>query len=161
MTDPFSNAKRIVRFHRSEGAVFSNPWEWDDLTLATQGSVDKLFYLTTITERFDGPLSVSIFCPGYDGAFADDAIHLLRKCYPKVTSFIALANLSITKSDQRKRDVSPGLSCRAASRPSLHDRMARARMWRVHSRTQSFHINRKWRSGILIFWSCFSLILWY
>ena len=76
--------KRIVRFHRSEGAVFKTAWEWNDLTLATQGSVDKLSYLTDIADRFDGPLSVSIFCPGYDAAYADDAIHMMRKCFPKV-----------------------------------------------------------------------------
>lgn len=84
-TYDYSGEYRIVRFHRSEGAVFKNSWEWNDVTLATQGSLDKLSYLTGIADRFDGPLSVSIFCPGYDAAYADDAIHMLRKCYPKIS----------------------------------------------------------------------------
>ena len=41
-----------------------------------------------MSERWDGPMSVSLFAPGLDASFADDAIDGLRLCWPVLREFM-------------------------------------------------------------------------
>jgi len=75
-TYDYSGEYRIIRFYRSEG--FQSDWEWNDVTLATQGSLNRLHFLPEILKRWNGPISIAVFTPGFDAAFADAAIAKLR-----------------------------------------------------------------------------------
>ena len=41
-----------------------------------------------MSDKWDGPMSVSIFAPGLDASFADDAIDGLRLCWPVLREFM-------------------------------------------------------------------------
>ena len=51
-TYDYSGEYRIIRFFRSEGLAAD--WAWNDLTLATQGSLNRLSYLKELVRRFQG-----------------------------------------------------------------------------------------------------------
>lgn len=42
-----------------------------------------------MSDKWDGPMSVSIFAPGLDASFADDAIDGLRLCWPVLREFMS------------------------------------------------------------------------
>ncbi|KAG7170468.1 Beta-1-4-glucuronyltransferase 1-like 3, partial [Homarus americanus] len=64
--------------------------EWDVVTaesrvcLATQASVEHLFWVAWQAETWTGPMSVSIFVPGSDYAVAAAMVSYLRRCFPSV-----------------------------------------------------------------------------
>lgn len=78
-----TGAYLIRRFFKSEGYQL-DAIEPRDVTLVTQCSVDYLHYIIDLVEAWDGPLSVAIFAPGDDAAFAEDVIDGLRLCWPKL-----------------------------------------------------------------------------
>lgn len=73
----------IRRFFKSEGYQL-NSIEPRDITLATHCSVDYLHHIIDLIEVWDGPLTIGIFTPGEDAAFAEDVIDGLRLCWPKL-----------------------------------------------------------------------------
>lgn len=73
----------IQRFFKSEGFPI-NSMDPADITLVTHCSVDRLHHMIDIIDTWDGPMSVSIYAPGDDAAFAEDAIDGLRLCWPKL-----------------------------------------------------------------------------
>lgn len=64
--------------------------EWDTVTaesrvcLATQTSVERLFWVAWQAEAWSGPMSVSIFVPGSEYAVAAAMVSYLRRCFPNV-----------------------------------------------------------------------------
>ena len=60
-----------------------------DVTFVTHCTIDKLHHLMEMSDKWDGPMSVSIFAPGLDASFADDAIDGLRLCWPVLREFMS------------------------------------------------------------------------
>lgn len=63
--------------------------QWSTLTdqnvcLATQTSVDLLFWLITVAHHWHGPISVSVFVPDHDYYIAIHYIHHVRRCFPVI-----------------------------------------------------------------------------
>ena len=63
--------------------------EWDQqstshVCLATQTSVDRLFWLSWQAEAWSGALSVAVYAPGSDLGPAVAMINYLRKCFPGI-----------------------------------------------------------------------------
>lgn len=57
--------------------------------MATQGSLNRLYYLTEIIKRWQGPISIAIFAPGFDAAFTDAAILKLRNCNEDIRKWVS------------------------------------------------------------------------
>ena len=77
----------VNRFYKSEGFCI-NGIDPKDVTLALHGSVDKLYGLIDYEKVWDGPISLSVFAPGLDASFADDAIDGLRLCWPTLRTSV-------------------------------------------------------------------------
>ena len=54
------------------------------ISLATQTSVDRLFWLAWQAEAWSGPLSVAVWAPGSDLGVAIAMINYLRRCFPGI-----------------------------------------------------------------------------
>jgi len=76
----------IHRFYKAEG--FGSHMKAKDITLVSHVTIDKMHLLMEMSERWDGPMSVSLFAPGLDASFADDAIDGLRLCWPVLREFM-------------------------------------------------------------------------
>ena len=61
-TYDYSGEYRIVRFYKTDEKNFGEDWDWNDLTLVSQGTVSDLARLPRLVESFSGPISFSIFC---------------------------------------------------------------------------------------------------
>lgn len=83
-----SGRYRIHRFYKSEGFSI-NSIENKDVTLATHCTVDRLHHVIGLAESWGGPMSISIFAPGHDTAFAEDAIDGLRLCWPQLRKLVS------------------------------------------------------------------------
>ena len=70
----------VHRFYKGEG--FSLDMEARDVTLAVHTTADHLAELVELATIWNGPMSISIFAPGADAAFTDDAIDGMRLCWP-------------------------------------------------------------------------------
>lgn len=81
-----SKKHKIHRFYKAEG--FGTQMVSKDVTFVTHCTIDKLHNLMEMSERWDGPMSVSVFAPGLDASFADDAIDGLRLCWPVLREFM-------------------------------------------------------------------------
>ncbi|XP_069955533.1 beta-1,4-glucuronyltransferase 1 isoform X2 [Cherax quadricarinatus] len=63
---------------------------WDVITaefhvcLATQASVERLFWVAWQAETWTGPMSVAVFVPGSEYAVAAAMVSYLRRCFPNV-----------------------------------------------------------------------------
>ena len=79
-TYDYSGEYRIVRFYKTDERNFGEDWDWNDLTLVSQGTVSTLAGLPRIVEFFSGPISFSVFCPGIDASVASAAIEKLKEC---------------------------------------------------------------------------------
>ena len=77
---------KIHRFYKAEG--FGTKMVSKDVTFVTHCTIDKLHHLMEMSEKWDGPMSVSVFAPGLDASFADDAIDGLRLCWPVLREFM-------------------------------------------------------------------------
>lgn len=53
-----------------------------DVTLAVHTTADHLADLVELATSWQGPMSITIFAPGADSAFTDDAIDGMRLCWP-------------------------------------------------------------------------------
>lgn len=67
-------------FYKSEGFGIENI-DTSEVTLGLHGTVDVLFNLIDIADKWSGPISIAIFAPGLDSSFYDDAIDGLRMCW--------------------------------------------------------------------------------
>lgn len=70
----------VHRFYKGEG--FSLDMEARDVTLSVHTTADHLADLVELATTWQGPMSISIFAPGSDAAFTDDAIDGMRLCWP-------------------------------------------------------------------------------
>lgn len=70
----------IHRFYKGEG--FSLDMETRDVSLAVHTTADHLSELVDLATVWNGPMSITIFAPGSDAAFTDDAIDGMRLCWP-------------------------------------------------------------------------------
>ena len=75
----WSGEYKVRLFHSSPD--FTN-WNFHDVTLVTQCSVNRLYNLKELSFRWNGPISIAVFIPGQEAGFAFDAIEGLKKCYP-------------------------------------------------------------------------------
>ncbi|XP_078491692.1 beta-1,4-glucuronyltransferase 1 [Ciona intestinalis] len=83
----YSGEYRIVQFYKYQGV--SLEYRFYDVSLATQCSVNHLHHLVELLDRWDGPVSCSVFVPNQDASFADDAIKRLRQCFPKIDRHVS------------------------------------------------------------------------
>ncbi|XP_022235243.1 beta-1,4-glucuronyltransferase 1-like, partial [Limulus polyphemus] len=61
-----------------------------DISIVTHTTVNHLHYLSRLSERWQGPMSVSVFAVTQDGSLAVESILYLRRCLPSIrynTSF--------------------------------------------------------------------------
>ena len=79
-TIDYSGNYRIVRFYMS--TIASNDWSFEDVTLATQTSINNLHYIIQLAKRWEGLISCAIFAPNIESSFVTDVIEKLRFCYP-------------------------------------------------------------------------------
>ncbi|XP_039253736.2 beta-1,4-glucuronyltransferase 1-like [Styela clava] len=105
----------IHRFYKSEGFNLDSI-EPEDVTLVTHCTVDRLHHIIGLTETWAGPMSIAIFAPGTDSAFADDAIDGLRLCWP-VLRKLANFHLVYPKHESTRANMSSAgdfvyLSCK-------------------------------------------------
>ena len=70
----------VNHFYKSEGFGI-NDVDPNDVTLAIHGTVDRLYQLIEYGTVWNGPISMSVFAPGLDASFVDDAIDGLRLCW--------------------------------------------------------------------------------
>lgn len=82
----YSGQYRIIRFFRFNGLPTS--YRYQDVTLVTQCSVNHLHHLAELAQKWNGPISCSVFVPNTDASVASDAISLLKKCYPKIDEHV-------------------------------------------------------------------------
>uniref|UniRef100_H2ZCX2 Beta-1,4-glucuronyltransferase 1 n=1 Tax=Ciona savignyi TaxID=51511 RepID=H2ZCX2_CIOSA len=82
----YSGEYRIVRFYKFKG--ITSDFNYFDVSLATQCSINHLHHLVELLDRWNGPVSCSVFVPNQDASFADDAINRLRECYPKIDQHV-------------------------------------------------------------------------
>lgn len=54
----------------------------DSITLTTQASIEFLYHTLELCKRWDGPVSVSVFCPGVEMSIALTLIKYMRQCLP-------------------------------------------------------------------------------
>ncbi|CAK8679655.1 unnamed protein product [Clavelina lepadiformis] len=82
----YSGQYRIVRFYKSEGII--DDYLFHDVTIATQCSINHLHHLVELVERWGGPVSCAVFAPNQDASYADDAIAVLRRCFPGIKKHV-------------------------------------------------------------------------
>ncbi|XP_013385682.1 beta-1,4-glucuronyltransferase 1 [Lingula anatina] len=58
------------------------------VTLVTQCSVDHLYNVVEMVEKWQGPISLSVFAPGQDAIYAIEVILLLRYCVTLVAQYV-------------------------------------------------------------------------
>ena len=70
----------VNRFYKSEGFGVNeiNP---NDVTITLHGTIDQLHRLIEFERLWLGPISMSVFAPGLDAGFLDDAIDGIRLCW--------------------------------------------------------------------------------
>jgi hypothetical protein len=61
--------------------------------LATQTSVDRIFWLLNTTESWSGPISIAIFCPDVEYDVAVTFIAFLTECYPKIRQQVSILRM--------------------------------------------------------------------
>lgn len=54
----------------------------DSVTLSTQASIEFMYHTLELCKRWDGPISVSVFCPGVEMSVALTLIKYMRQCLP-------------------------------------------------------------------------------
>lgn len=67
---------------RDHGGATPEAVKSDLVTVVTQCSVDHLYHLVELTERWRGPVSLAVFAPGHHVAIAIRALLLLYNCLP-------------------------------------------------------------------------------
>ena len=80
---PNFSGEYMIRMFYTDPTYFKN-WEFNDVTLATQCSCNHLHHVVMLTERWSGPISVAVFAPNQDAAFATDAILSMQECWPEI-----------------------------------------------------------------------------
>ncbi|XP_021928927.1 beta-1,4-glucuronyltransferase 1-like isoform X2 [Zootermopsis nevadensis] len=60
-----------------------------DVCLATQGSLEKLHSLVSVTENWSGPVSVSVFTAGEEFILTELYIAYMRQCFPQIRDRIS------------------------------------------------------------------------
>ncbi|XP_013794341.2 beta-1,4-glucuronyltransferase 1-like [Limulus polyphemus] len=103
---------QIINFLMRAESLGSRNIVSQDLSIVTHTTVNHLHYLSTLSERWQGPMSVSVFAVTQGGSLAVESILYLRHCFPSIrynTSFhliYPLKNLSgETKIHQEKAPV--------------------------------------------------------
>ncbi|XP_078590078.1 beta-1,4-glucuronyltransferase 1-like [Branchiostoma floridae x Branchiostoma japonicum] len=84
-----SGQYRIHNFYIRSDDAANGDVQLEDATLVTQCSVQNLYHIVELSVRWDGPVSVAIFAPGENAAFADDIVGGLRRCYPLIRKYVS------------------------------------------------------------------------
>lgn len=56
------------------------------LTLTTQATTEFMYHTLELCKRWDGPISIAVFCPGPEMSIAITLIKFMRECLPKPLS---------------------------------------------------------------------------
>lgn len=110
-TYDYTGEYRIVRFFNSNG--FDVNWDWNDVTLVTHASLDKLYLLRNLVKHWQGSISISIFVPDLDASYANSALKRLKACDPLVQKYVSfhLVYPADIPADVSMGDVLDDLTC--------------------------------------------------
>lgn len=64
--------------------LYFESWQHEDVTLATQCSANHLHHVIELAKRWSGPISVAVFGPNDEAAFATDAMISMQDCWPEI-----------------------------------------------------------------------------
>lgn len=56
------------------------------ITLTTQATTEYVYHILELCKRWDGPISVAVFCPGQEMAVAVTLVKFMRQCLPALLS---------------------------------------------------------------------------
>ncbi|XP_072945624.1 beta-1,4-glucuronyltransferase 1-like isoform X2 [Epargyreus clarus] len=74
-----------VIYSAIQGTAYINHSRYDAVTYVTQSTPEFIYHISEIARYWDGPISLSVFVPGYDLDIAIQIMKHLCKCYARMS----------------------------------------------------------------------------
>lgn len=138
-----SHVYKIHEFVRIGDHQNSSSMDAGGAWLATQATVDRMFWLVDVSRHWQGPMSVALFVPGPDFIVAVHFMTFLRRCFPQVRANVTFHFAYPTKhpphTEMDKRDLTSNVNINVSCskyfnvlQELLNTRSREDMQWRQH-----------------------------